>query len=201
MADPVPLNTVLVDHPEYLTAIGLITVEMSNLEIALGEMLGALLHIDRTISRTIYLTPQSAFGRFNVLENAVAVALTKGMDPRNKVERIIGKAKSYMGKRHKLVHDGWGRDKDTKEIYQLPFPVTGAPNIPRPINELKDLVLNIQALTGETRQLTEEMYGDWPPYTNPVSPKQAPPGQPGTHSNPGKDIPEGQKPPQPKPKG
>jgi hypothetical protein len=184
MADAVPLNTVLVDHPQYLTAIGLITVEMSNLELALGEMLGALLHIDRTISRTIYLTPQSSFGRFQVLDNAVAVALTAGQEPRKKVERIIGKAKAYMGKRHKIVHDGWGRDKASGEIYQLQFPVTGAPNVPRPMNELQDLVLNIQALTGETRHLTDEMYGDWPPYTNPGHPAPKPPGQPGTPSNP-----------------
>jgi hypothetical protein len=40
-------------HPEYLQAIGMISVENGNLEIALADLLGAILLLSRRVAHAI----------------------------------------------------------------------------------------------------------------------------------------------------
>ena len=48
-------------RPRYARAIGMIAVEITNLEILLGEMLAVLLHIQPDLGRAIYLTPTRCY--------------------------------------------------------------------------------------------------------------------------------------------
>jgi hypothetical protein len=59
----------LIDYPDHVMAIGMISIELGNLETMLGELLGSLLHISPHNGRLIYLSPQSGFGRLAILEN------------------------------------------------------------------------------------------------------------------------------------
>ncbi len=63
MAQELPHST-LENHPDHVKAIGMITIEMSNLDMSLGEMLGGLLTVPPTVGRTIYQTaPELANGK------------------------------------------------------------------------------------------------------------------------------------------
>ena len=66
----VPVSS-LERHPEHVRALGMISIEIGNLEILLGELLGAIIGIDTDLSQIIYMTPQSYIGRLEILENVI----------------------------------------------------------------------------------------------------------------------------------
>jgi hypothetical protein len=46
-------KSALEQHPEHVQAIGMVSIEVANLEINLGELLAALLHIDAYFGRLV----------------------------------------------------------------------------------------------------------------------------------------------------
>jgi hypothetical protein len=103
----VPAST-LEKYPDHAQAIGMASVEIANLEIMLGELLGALLHIDRDYGALVYLTPKAAIARLDIIENVASVALVEGTDGRKEFDDIVYRAKSVIGRRHGYIHDAWG---------------------------------------------------------------------------------------------
>ncbi len=108
MAKRVLFQSTLERHPKHVHAIGMIAIEMGNLDPMLGELLGALLHVDRDMGRIIYQTPRAAMGRIDLLGNVAERAIK---DPR--VTGVIKRAKSVTQKRHEMIHDIWGLDETT----------------------------------------------------------------------------------------
>src|SRR5436190_6254113 len=87
-------------HPKHVRAIGMISIEMANLELMLGELLASILHIGPSYGRTIYLTPKSTIGRLQILENVLNSSLKPDSNAYKATEKIIGKAREVMGKRN-----------------------------------------------------------------------------------------------------
>lgn len=155
-------------HPEHVQAIGMISIEMANLEIMLGELLAALLHVAPAFGRIIYLTPHAALGRLAILENVTAAHLVEKTEGRTYIDKIIKRTRAVIGKRHKYIHDSWGvsLDDPTKIVKQsLPFDHKDTPAEPIHINELTGLVTDIRELTDDVRRTAAESFQAWPPYT------------------------------------
>jgi hypothetical protein len=88
-----PHESILERFPDHAKAIGMISVEMANLDIFLGELLGGILRIHPDIGRTIYLTPKSAFTRIEIIENIAPLALLAGSHGLRRINSLIGRAK------------------------------------------------------------------------------------------------------------
>jgi hypothetical protein len=186
-----PYQSTLAGHPEYVTAIGMVSIEIGNLEILLGELLAALLHIDPHFGRMVYLTPQSNMARIQIVENVMRGTLTEGSIERNHIERLLDRARSAVGKRHELIHNAWGLSvEDRKKISRRSVPFKdNQPAKQVTIKELNDLVDNIRSLCTEIVDTTEESFRSWPPYTwQTKSPEQSSAGQNQKPDNPRKET-------------
>src|SRR5258708_30723570 len=109
----------LEQYPEHIIAIGMITIEIGNLEVELGGLLGALLHIQQEIGEIVYLTPRAAIARVAVIENVVNATLTEGTDVYKAIAHIVERAKTVIGKRHGLVHELWGVHATSKQVHRM----------------------------------------------------------------------------------
>ncbi len=154
-------------YPKHVQAIGMIGIEIANLEIMLGELLGALLHIDRHFGRIVYLTPQTGMGRLKIIENVMRDTLVEGSEGRTHVKSLIERARAVLGKRNNYVHTSWGTSPDDprKVVRQeLPF-LEGVKVSPVELKHLTDLIEDIRELTDDVMRTTEDFFRSWPPYT------------------------------------
>jgi hypothetical protein len=145
----------------------MISVEMANLEIALGDLLAALLHIDRHFGRVVYLTPQSAIGRLHIVENVVEDHLVKDTDGYKHLKSAVKTAKRRIGKRHEYIHNAWGVSPDAPtQIVRQSLPQREL-HPPRTValRELTDLIEEIRELADDINKTVNESFATWPPYT------------------------------------
>jgi hypothetical protein len=141
---------------------------MANLEIMLGKLLGALLHISSAAGRLVYLTPHSGFARLAMIENIVKATMVEKSEGHVHLAKLLDRARAIMGKRHNLVHGAWGLPPEDHQgevrWHSLPF-MEDKPSRPVPISELSDLIEDIRELSEDVRMTTADAYGHWPPYT------------------------------------
>jgi len=143
----------------------MITIEIGNLEIELGGLLGALLHIQREIGEIVYLSPRAAMGRLAVLQNVAEATLEKS-EALNHLKDIFKRANKVLLKRNDMIHQPWGVHKNKKQVHRLAVPPNEKqPSWIVPINELNDFVEDIRELAQDVRKTTEDVYRAWPPYT------------------------------------
>lgn len=64
-------QSMLERHPKHVKAIGMITIDLSNLDIMLAQLLGALLNIPAEVADAIYFSPQAAGPRLSIIDNVV----------------------------------------------------------------------------------------------------------------------------------
>src|SRR4051812_31745530 len=81
-------HSVLEGNPEYAQAIGMISIENANLELALGALLAAILNQPPYVGQTIYLTPKTAIPKVEILQNTAEVILRPLNRPSVDDERI-----------------------------------------------------------------------------------------------------------------
>lgn len=174
--EPSLFVSVLERHPQHVLSLGMISIEIANLEIFLGQLLGAVLHIDQYIAEAVYLTPRAAIARIEVLRNAVDFSLTEGSRNRKQIEKLLNKSASLIQERHNLVHVIWVMDKNNlEEVRKMRVPIrkSGGQSEVVPLKKLTDFVKEIRNLCEAVRTLTDELYDSWPPYTSqPISSAQ-----------------------------
>jgi hypothetical protein len=187
-----PFQSALEDHPEYARAIGMISVEIANLEIMLGDLLGALLHIDYRIGEIVYLTPKSAIGRIAILDNVLEASLATDSKQRKHIETMLSKAKKYIGKRHDVIHGAWGVNSENRQqVVSANLPLSdeieGIKTVQ--LSDLTDLLKSIRILATEVHGETAKIYADWLPYTSHNRFYEQPPVSTGGSENPRSDDP------------
>lgn len=153
-------QSVLERYPKHVHAIGMISIEIANLDILLGEMLGGLLRISRVYSRIVYLTPRSNFGRLELIENAAEAMLQPDSIGLKHVKSLIGRARAIAGKRHDLIHHAWVLVEDSDQPHQS-IMLTDPP-IAKPveITTLENIVRDIRELVLDVIDATEHLYAD-----------------------------------------
>ena len=142
--------------PAHLQAIGLVAIEITNLEHALATLLAATIDAPEDFGHIIYLTPKSAIARLDVFENIVEYLLVKKSDLANKLQGIVRKAKSVMGKRHKIVHGLWGITDELVSVYSSPKKETDKPQ-PYGVDDLMRIVTDIRDLVEEVADLVKDL--------------------------------------------
>jgi hypothetical protein len=152
-----PYRSILVNHPDYVSALGMITIEVANLEICLGRLLGAILNVEESIGQIIYLTPKSAFGRLEIIENLVSGIMEPGSEGVRHLESITGKAKSILGKRHKLIHALWGSPNEGVSIYSLPIDDKTKAE-PVSLTSLNEIIRDIRNLVATINGTLQPLY-------------------------------------------
>jgi hypothetical protein len=162
-----PPKSTLHRWPDHVQAIGMISVEIANLEIMLGELLASLLHIDRHYGHVVYLTPQAALGRLAILRNVIQDTLEKETSGRQKLDDIVSRANGVILRRHELIHNSWGVAPDNpRRVLRRSLP--NRENQPAKaviLQELTDLIETIRELSDHVRRTTDEVFSEWPPYT------------------------------------
>lgn len=153
--------------PKHVQAIGMIAIEITNLEISLGELLGALLHVNSHVGRIVYLTPQAVAARLSIIENVAIESLVDGSRGLDTISSIVKRARAVMGRRNELIHIAWGvQGEDMSEVITIPpleFHKTSSK--PVPLKELRDLIERIRDLHDEVIRESMHIYREWPPYT------------------------------------
>jgi hypothetical protein len=170
-------QSVLERHPKHVHAIGMISIEQANLDVMLSDLLAIILDVPRHLGQAVFLTPNSATARIQILKNVAKVAfptyslagvgndlleVTKETNQsrehdRKRVEAIARRANAIVGKRNNIIHEVWGLNRDTLAVERRPLPMLPSTRKTLvPIQQLTDLIRDIRQLVTETVALTHE---------------------------------------------
>jgi hypothetical protein len=156
--------TVLRQRPDYLRAIGTLSVEVVNMEVFLAHLLSAItkLHVD--VSDAIYFAPQAFSPRLQILLGAAKHALKERPEYLSRAVDYAAKAREYGNRRNDIVHNVWGITDSTGEITRKPLPLSDAGR-PVPITEINQTIYNVRILMNSVIELAEQIDNDrtyWP---------------------------------------
>lgn len=180
MKKPKPWQSTLEQYPEFVQAIGMISVENANLEIALADLLARALAIPRHIAHAIYFTPRASALRIEIMEGAVAARLRVRNPDRKpphrldvqmataaeKVGRLAKRAYGVVQRRHDTIHDAWAvlPDEDGETVVRQKVGKTlSKEHKKESIQALNDLVRDFRVLIDEVHQLAAEFLAH-PPF-------------------------------------
>jgi hypothetical protein len=162
-------QSALVDHPDYVNAIGMISIENGNLEMALADLLGVTLHIRVDIARAVYFTPRAAFLRIDILDAAAQSALRpkRGGDrfyenepakaaALKAISEVVSKARSVVGRRHAVIHDAWGLSDETGKVQRYTLPVQEEAGRTEDISTLRSLIRDFRDVITQAKSLAIE---------------------------------------------
>jgi hypothetical protein len=135
----------------------MISIENANLEYELADLFSRILQIHPHVGRAIYLTPKSAIARIEIFENASKAVLAPKTENENfaaafleKALCIASRARAVVGKRHEIIHDGWGVDSQTGDVLRIP---TKRAQAHVPLADLQNLVRDFRLLICDAARL------------------------------------------------
>jgi hypothetical protein len=171
MADPQidwpDLSSDLVYFPDHVHAIGMMVVEMTSMEVMLGDVLAALLDLDADAAHQLYFTPKATIARLDMLLNVVEThAFDKLPTVRASIKNLTHRSKALMDKRHKIIHAHWLVSGDARLVGRLqpPFDHQNGPD-EEALEDLKRLVSDIRQLTHDARHLCDQIAETMRPET------------------------------------
>ena len=143
--------------PEHVSAIGMISIEIANLEIMLSLLLSHLLNVSGQLAHAVYFTPRANIARLEMITNVMSIVLAGDENKylRNKIEKLISRTTTVMGKRHDTIHNSWGAFMDDVARISLPHQKDEGLKIV-PITELTDLLRDIRELITRAGVIADE---------------------------------------------
>lgn len=172
--------SVLENHPEHVRAIGMITIEVGNMELALCQLLGRTLGLGPDIAQAIYFTPRGAIARLDMMINVAKFALANDKLNLRHITNLLLRAKTIVGKRHNIIHDNWVQSPDGTSVMQMTMPWKEGVQNPKPVKlkTLIDLIDDIRRITTEALELVRTIPpAKLPPYPE-IHVGPIPPGSP-----------------------
>lgn len=153
------IRSVMEQHPEFVHLIGMITIELANVESSLADLLAAVLEVAADVGHAIYFTPKAVIPRVEVLMNVQkALHPDDHLDPdemrdiRRKLKNVCERAVAVMGKRNSLLHAMWGTDGQKGVRYSsLPLQKYGFRSTE--IVDLETIVSDMRRLIGDIKYL------------------------------------------------
>jgi hypothetical protein len=160
----------LAKHPEYVTAIGMIALEIVDLELELSVLFSRMLMVSPKVAEAIYMTPKNDRARLDILQNAAeALFATKSkntpssvlakqkIEARNRVLAIVKRCRAVIEERHRVVHDDWYISSETQEIKTMMVDgrLAGA-GTKVTLDELKTIIQSLRRLIDDITKLAEE---------------------------------------------
>jgi hypothetical protein len=176
------MKSPLVDKPEYLQAIGLVTVEINIMEFMLAAVLGVTIKVSPDIARAIYYAPRAASARVDILADAAVAAITDNPRLLASITSLTKRAKGIFNDRHAVAHDRWVVPAGATTVHRG----SGASLDHRAADlaELGDLVKRARSLTGRCLILLARLtvgrtdLGVWPTTMEDARRTWAKPDQP-----------------------
>jgi hypothetical protein len=173
---PAPSTHPLEDHPDYVNAIGMVSLETIALEIRLANLLARMIGVPLRIGQAIYLSPKSEQSRLDILRHTAHSRLavspskkgtmlgrqqTKALDD---VISIANRAQALIGDRHRVIHDEWNySDKEKKITRKRVDGKPGNPRKPTPKTEIESLITKIRSLIDDAYSLANS-FRENPPF-------------------------------------
>jgi hypothetical protein len=143
-------------RPEYLQAIGLVSVEINSLEGTLADLLHYILEVSRPTANAMYFAPRAMAVRLAILE-AANMELHTHPTLQKRVGSVIGRAKGIMTRRNEMLHDMWALDQNTDIVSKGPPKKRDKPREPVPLMVLKTLSRDMRNLMLQTIMLECEI--------------------------------------------
>jgi hypothetical protein len=140
-----PYQSILERFPDHVKAIGMSSIEIANLDIHLGELFGAILRIDKRAGAAIYLTPQSATARLDMLKALICAIYSDDTADHKHLLSIYKRACKINTERNRLIHDAWGTNTDGEPVRR--DIKAEKPMVRVGIEELNKDIYNIRSLT------------------------------------------------------
>ncbi len=151
MAKRKPRQSPLEHFPEYTKALGLIAVELANLEVVLSNLLGAILAANQKVSGAIYFTPKSSQARMETLQNLVEEVLP-GTPFLEQAKSLLKRSLRLVNKRNDMLHGTWGIfRKDPTQVFVLSLP--SGKKTPIKLETLTTMVSDLRILADEVTGL------------------------------------------------
>jgi hypothetical protein len=162
-----PSRSRLGDHPDYVEAIGMISIETVALELELAGLFARLLLLRLSTGRAIFLAPKNERTRLDILRDAANAELgpTPLQPPGSVLERqkaealakvkdIIARSQDAINHRHRVIHDEWDVSDDNKEITRrLVDGKVTRPSKRIPISELRGQIKTLRILIDDVYEL------------------------------------------------
>lgn len=153
-------KSTLDNQPEHLRLIGLISVEMSNLEIWLADVFCDVCAGKPTIMQAVYFAPRAAMLRVDMLIDAAKAAMALKEEEFREIDLLravaLGsRAKRLLEKRNKIMHGAWSVVPETKEVHLERAQGSKRREESKPFTteELRGLVRDIRLLIGDVMLL------------------------------------------------
>jgi hypothetical protein len=112
------MHSPLTESPDYLQAIGLVTVEINSMEALLAFLLSATIKVSPEIGRAIYYAPKGATARVDILEEAAKAAITDNPRLLASVKSVANRAKGIFTARNGVAHDLWAIPAGTTTVHR-----------------------------------------------------------------------------------
>jgi hypothetical protein len=110
------MTTALVRRPKHVRAIGILSIEIAHMERALSDLFRAITDIHFLVAESIFFTSNSSIARMDIISNVAPLVLTQFPAKIKRINRLIARAKSAMGKRHDIIHAFWFLDEKGEDI-------------------------------------------------------------------------------------
>lgn len=143
-----PVASRMEDHPEHVKAIGMISIEIANMEGHIALWLMPLLEIDAHQARIIYFTPKASIARLEIIENLIgSLAEEHQRTVVALLNPILERARKVFSKRHTFIHNAWGFSQNEDEVVTTMLPPAGRfKSKPVPISELTAYIERIRSV-------------------------------------------------------
>jgi hypothetical protein len=149
---------------DHVRAIGMISIENGNLEDVMGALFSRVIMVSLRVGIAIYSTPRVAIGKIEILEKAAKAAYRlHGTDEQRRrlmlaqkrVLNICSRATKLVGKRHRIIHDGWGVDEEAGVVQRY----TSGKFIPENVSlsTLQTIIEDYRRLIDDAFALADEL--------------------------------------------
>jgi hypothetical protein len=153
-----PFQSSMERFPDHVKAIGMISIEVGNMDIFLGYLFAAILQIDGSVGKEIFITPNSATARLTLLETAIKEVLVDESEGKRLLLSIHKRAWNIVEKRQKMMHDSWGVNVEGMAVRQ---PIRGRGKMTLvPLAQLETMNSDIRTLVEAIRFHTDKLRHD-----------------------------------------
>lgn len=171
-----PSSHPLEDHPKYVRAIGMVSLEAIAMELRLALLFARVMGIPLRTAQAIYLTPKAEQTRFDIFKNAVHAHLAVSPTKKNSVLgkqktkalkdvlSIISRAEKLIRQRHRVIHDEWNySDTEKKVTRKLIDGHPGRERTPIKKKDLDILIESMRVIIDDAYDLAKA-YSEHPPF-------------------------------------
>jgi hypothetical protein len=155
-------------RPDYVQLIGMVALEVVDLEIRLANLFGRIIGVSQREAQAIYFSPKAEQARMDIIRNSANAAFAvspsqagilarQKREALEKVEAILSRSEKLIRQRHRVVHDEWNiSDKEKIVTRRLVGGELKRPRIPVAKDELSNLIEKLRELIDEVYDLSQE---------------------------------------------